>query len=169
LEVAVGRFSKAELQDALEHYSSTVDEIAKTGEWSQFADLFTEDVHYVEHAYGIFDNREDVRRWIVDVMAPFPHMRFPHEWVAFDEENDAIVVGIRNVLDHPTEPGVEFWFPNVTRIVYAGDGLFSAEEDTYNPARDAARVIGEWIQAGGQMLCEPKVPMKHVWMAPAPA
>lgn len=164
----MGRFSRAELQEALAHYESTVDGISKSGDWSGFADLFTEDVRYIEHAYGIFNGREEVRRWIVDVMAPFPHMRFPHEWVAFDEENGAIVVGINNVLDHPAEPGVEFGFPNVTRIVYAGDGLFSEEEDTYNPARDAAQVIGEWVKAGGRMLCEPKVPMKHIWMQPAP-
>lgn len=161
----MGRFSRAELQEALDHYNGTVEGLVKSGEWGGFADLFTEDVLYIEHAYGIFHGREEVRRWIVDVMAPFPHMRFPHEWVAFDEENDAIVIGIKNVLDHPTEPGVEFWFPNVTRIVYAGDGLFSSEEDVYNPARDAAQAVGEWIQAGGQMLCEPKVPMKHVLMA----
>lgn len=158
----MGQFGRAELQEALDHYSSTVDRISESGEWSGFADLFTEDVHYIEHAYGIFHGREEVRRWIVDVMAPFPHMRFAHEWVAFDTDNDAIVFEISNVLDHPTEPGVEFSFPNVTRIVYAGNGLFSVEEDIYNPARDAARVIGEWIRAGGRMRCKPKVPMKHV-------
>lgn len=161
----MGRFSRAELQDALERYEAVVDECAKSGDWSPFADLFTEDVHYIEHAYGEFHSRAEVRSWIVDVMAPFPHMRFPHAWVAFDEDNDAIVVGIRNVLDHPTEPGVVFEFPNVTRIVYAGDGLFSNEEDVYNPARDAPAAVLEWIKAGGRMLCEPKVQMKHMWMA----
>jgi hypothetical protein len=50
----------------------------------------------------------------------------------------------------------------VTRLTYAGDGLFSSEEDIYNPSRDAARVIGAWLAAGGQMRCEPTVPMRHV-------
>ncbi len=158
----MGRFSRDELQRALDNYSATVDRCSATGDWRPFADLFTVDVHYIEHAYGEFHGREEVRRWIVEVMAPFPHMRFPHAWVAFDDDNDAIVVGIRNILDHPTEPGVEFEFPNVTRITYAGGGLFSREEDTYNPARDAPRVVGAWMAAGGQMLCEPRVEMKHV-------
>ncbi len=87
-------------------------------------------------------------------MAPFPHMRFPHTWVAFDEENGAIVMEILNVLDHPTEPGREFGFPNVTRLVYAGDNLFSSEEDVYNPNRDAPRTVGAWLKAGGVMLGE---------------
>ncbi|MCU1641811.1 MAG: hypothetical protein JWN03_2086 [Nocardia sp.] len=160
----MGKYSRAELEQALEHYGSVVDECSASGEWSAFADLFTEDVEYIEHAYGIMHGREVVRQWIINVMKPFPHMRFPHQWIAFDETDDAIVIGIRNLLDHPTEPGVEFWFPNVSRIVYAGDGLFSSEEDIYNPVRDAPRVVGEWIQAGGQMRCAPQEEMKHVVM-----
>jgi hypothetical protein len=35
--------------------------------------------------------------------------------------------------------------------VYAGDGLFSSEEDIYNPNRDAPGVVGAWLQAGGQL------------------
>ncbi|WP_109505572.1 nuclear transport factor 2 family protein [Nocardioides speluncae] len=156
----MGRFTRAELAAAFHHYSAVVDGCATSGDWGPFADLFTEDVHYIEHAYGEFHSREDVRTWIVGVMAPFPHMRFPHEWVAYDEENGAILIGIKNLLDHPTEPGAEFWFPNWTRLVYAGDGLFSSEEDVYNPHRDAGRVIGEWMSAGGQMLTKPMVDMR---------
>ena len=39
-----------------------------------------------------------------------------------------------------------------TRLVYAGDGLWSSEEDMYNPARDAGRVIKEWRAAGGEFV-----------------
>jgi hypothetical protein len=157
----MGQFSRAELEEALAGYEAKVVVMSRTGDWSGFADLFTEDAVYIEHAYGVFHGREAIRTWIVDVMAPFPHMRFPQDWVAYDEENDAIVIGIRNVLDHPTEPGVEFGFPNVSRLVYAGDGLFSSEEDVYNPVRDAPRVVGEWLAAGGRMLTQPP-PMTHV-------
>jgi SnoaL-like domain len=156
----MSRFTRDELSSALDHYTKTVENCSHTGDWAPFADLFTEDVIYIEHAYGIFHGREVVRQWIVDVMKPFPHMRFPHTWVTFDEDNGAIVVEILNVLDHPTEPGREFGFPNVTRLVYAGDNLFSCEEDVYNPVRDAPRAIGEWLTAGGVMLSKP-MPMKH--------
>jgi hypothetical protein len=156
----VGKYSRQELLDALEGYSSAVDGFSESGDWSGFADLFTEDVTYIEHAYGVFHGREEVRRWIVEVMKPFPYMRFTHDWVAFDDDNDAIVLNIRNTLDHPTDAGVEFSFPNWTRLVYGGGGLFSSEEDVYNPSRDAPRAIGEWIEAGGKLLAEP-IPMKH--------
>jgi predicted SnoaL-like aldol condensation-catalyzing enzyme len=156
----VGRFSRQELQEALDRYSRAVDGFSESGDWSGFADLFTEDVVYTEHSYGVFQGREAVRKWIVDVMKPFPKMRFSHEWVAFDEDNDAMVVCIRNILDHPSDSSVDLWFPNWSRVVYAGDGLFSSQEDVYNPHRDAPRVVGEWLQAGGKLLAEP-ITMKY--------
>ena len=52
------------------------------------------------------------------------------------------------VLDHD---GRAYGFPNWSRLVYAGNGLFSSEEDVYNPARDAPRVVGEWMKAGGRL------------------
>lgn len=147
-------FRKDELTAALAGYTAVVEVCTRTGDWAPFADLFTEDCVYTEHAYGVFEGREAVRTWIVDVMRPFPHMRFPTDWVAYDEENGALVIGIRNVLDHPAGEPVEFGFPNWTRLVYAGDGLFSSEEDIYNPMRDAPRVVGAWIKAGGRPATE---------------
>ncbi|VBA58489.1 hypothetical protein LAUMK41_03002 [Mycobacterium attenuatum] len=104
---------------------------------------------------GVFHGREAVRDWIVAVMAPFPHMRFPTDWTAYDEDDDAVVLAIRNLLDHPTDPnGEPFWFPNWTRLCYAGNGLFCSEEDIYNPNRDAPKVVGAWLQAGGRLATD---------------
>ena len=148
----MGKFSRAEVEQVVRHYTTVVEGCSSSGDWRPFADLFAEDVVYTEHHYGVFRGREAVRDWIVAVMAPFPHMRFPNDWVAYDEDNDAVVVMIKNLLDHPTDPnGEPFWFPNWTRLVYAGDGLFSSEEDIYNPNRDAPGVIAAWMQAGGQL------------------
>lgn len=148
----MGNFTRAEIDNAVENYTRVVEGCSASGDWRPFADLFTEDVVYTEHHYGVFHGREAVRDWIVAVMAPFPHMRFPNDWIAHDEDNDAVVIMIKNQLDHPTDPHAEpFWFPNWTRLVYAGEGLFSSEEDIYNPDRDAPRVVAAWMQAGGQL------------------
>jgi hypothetical protein len=144
----MGKHSRAELEEALARYNAVVDVCSSSRDWSPFADLFTEDCVYTEHAYGIFHGREAVRTWIVDVMAPFPQMRFPQDWVAYDDEHDAVVIGIQNVLDHE---GQSYGFPNWTRLVYAGDGLFASEEDVYNPMRDAPSVVGAWMKAGGRL------------------
>jgi len=103
-------------------------------DWSGFADLFTEDVHFVEYNVGVFNGREALRKFIVSVMALTPHARYPLEWVAFDEPNDAIVIGIRNVIGvDPADPSKEFWFPNISRLVYAGNHQFSLEEECVQP------------------------------------
>jgi hypothetical protein len=147
----MGNFSRAEIEQAVEHYTAVAEGCSASGDWAPFADLFTEDVVYIEHHYGVFHGREAVREWIVAVMAPFPHMRFPSDWIAYDDENDAVVIMIKNLLDHPTDPnGEPFWFPNWTRLVYAGNGLFSSEEDIYNPNRDAPGAVAAWMEAGGQ-------------------
>ena len=87
-----------------------------------------------------------------------PAHGFPSEWQAWDEENGAVVIHIKNLLDHPTDPdGEPFWFPNWTRLVYAGDNQWSSEEDIYNPRRDAARVVGAWLAAGGKLATD-KIP-----------
>ncbi len=152
-------YSRAELQAALDHYTAVVEQCSASRDWAPFADLFTDDVHYVEHAYGEMHGREVVREWIVNVMEPFPQMRFPSDWVAFDEDEGAVVMQIRNLLDHPTDPdGEPFWFPNWTRLVYAGNNLWSMEEDVYNPNRDAARVVGEYLKAGGRLATSVPAP-----------
>lgn len=55
------RFTRDELMAALDHYTKVVEVCSSTGDWAPFADLFTEDVHYVEHAYGEMHGREAVR------------------------------------------------------------------------------------------------------------
>ena len=43
------------------------------------------------------------------------------------------------------------------RLTYAGDNQWSSEEDIYNPNRDAARVVGAWLKAGGKLATD-KIP-----------
>ena len=94
-------------------------------------------------------------------MAPFPTMFFPQDWVAYDEANDAIVCCVQSVLPHPTDPTIDFCFPNWTRLVYAGNGQFSLEEDIYNPKKDAPEAIRAWLAAGGQFATKEQIQMKH--------
>ena len=157
----MSKYARSELEAALSAYNDARDRASSTGDWSIWADLFTEDADYVEHAYGVFKGRDQIREWITKVMAPFPHMTFPQDWVAYDEENGAIVFQCQNRLEHPTDPrGEAFQFPSWTRLVYAGNGKFSCEEDVYNPARDGDRTVRMWIAAGGKLACAPQVERK---------
>jgi hypothetical protein len=154
-------FTRDELERAFASYCEINERASKTGDWAAWADKFTEDVHYVEHAYGEFRGRETVRRWIADVMAPFPHMDFPIDWVIYDTDRGWVVFQCQNRLAHPTDPvGAAFQFPTWSLLKYAGDNRWSYEEDTYNP-KEAADVIQAWIKAGGRLDVKEKVTMKH--------
>ena len=158
----MGTYTRAELEAGLRIYNAARDRASETGDWSIWAEVFTDDADYVEHAYGTFKGRAAIRDWITKVMAPFPHMTFPQDWVAFDETAGAVVFQCQNRLAHPTDSaGAPFEFPTWTRLVYAGNGKWSCEEDIYNPARDANRVIGAWLKAGGTLAAPFQVDMKH--------
>jgi len=157
----VGRFSRKELKEALRIYNEAHQKSSETGDWSIWASIFTDDATYLEHAYGEFRGRKEIEKWITAVMAPFPHMTFPHEWACIDEEHDAIIFCVQNTLTHPKDPTKKFAFPNWTRVIYAGNGKFSFEEDIYNPARDAEKAIIGWLSAGGKFATEPKLKPKY--------
>lgn len=46
----MGRWSRAEIEAAFRDYSQAVVEIGDSGDWARYADLFTEDAVYLEHA-----------------------------------------------------------------------------------------------------------------------
>lgn len=158
----MGKYPLAELQQALTDYNRARDEASKSGDWSIWAARFCEDAHYIEHAYGEMDGRESIEKWITDVMAPFPTMTFPQDWLVFDEERGAVVFQCQNAFPEPMKPdGTPHQFPTWTRLVYGGGGLWASEEDIYNPARDAPRVLKEWIAAGGVFVSQERVHMEH--------
>jgi hypothetical protein len=56
-DMSMGRFTRQELQHALEIYHRARDEASRTGNFSIWADPLTEDAHYIEHAFGEFPGR----------------------------------------------------------------------------------------------------------------
>ena len=129
---------RAELESAFQHYQDVVEEIATSRDWSRFADLFTEDATYEEHAYGSFSGREEIRRWIIETMTTFPGSAMPHfpiTWSVVDEERGRIVCDVWNALEDPGDGDESHGCSNITILTYGGDGLWSREEDIYNPGR----------------------------------
>lgn len=160
--MAEGPYSYEELYEAFQKYNEARDQASQTGDWSIWAAVFTEDAHYVEHAYGELHGRAAIEDWITKVMAPFPTMTFPQDWWVIDVPNGAVVFQCQNELPPPyDENGVPFRFPNWTRLVYAGDGRWKSEEDIYNPVRDAPSVFKAWRQAGGEYRTGEQVQMVH--------
>ncbi len=158
----MGQYPRAEIEAAFAKYNEARDQASRTGDWRIWAAVFTEDAHYIEHAYGEMHGREQIRDWITKVMAPFPNMTFPQDWWVIDEENGAVVFQCQNLLAHPSDPEQPgFGFPTWTRLVYAGNGQWKSEEDIYNPARDAPGVIKAWREAGGRFESPELSKMRH--------
>jgi ketosteroid isomerase-like protein len=144
----VGTYTRDELERAFERYQANAAEAGRTGDWAAWADQFTEDAVYIEHHYGRFEGREAIREWISKTMSEFPGAdmpEFPIGWYVVDEDKGWIVCQVFNRMRDPGDGSVHEE-ANVTILHYAGDGLWSYEEDVYNPAHFATMVKG-WMAA----------------------
>src|SRR6476469_4877863 len=115
---STSRWSREELEEAFQNYQRAVIEVGKTWDWSGYADHFTEDAKYVEHAMGNMEGRENIREWIVSTMNNFPGSEmpvYPVEWYSIDTDKGWVI------------------FKNVNTMKDAGDDKWSYEEDAYNP------------------------------------
>jgi SnoaL-like domain len=121
----------------------------RTGDWDAFVDSFTEDVRYIEHHYGEYHGRQAVRDWIVPTMRQWPldqMQEYPWEWYTIDAEQGWGQAA--NVMTDSSD-GQVYKATNYTRLVYGGEGLFSEEEDMYNPA-DFGPMVEAWVKAWKQ-------------------
>lgn len=140
----MGQWSREELEAAFKQHEEVVVEIGRSWDWSRFADEFTEDASYVEHSYGTFQGREQIREWIVSTMNMFPGSEmplFPSAWHAIDEDKGWVFCEVLNRMRDPGDGSVH-QSPNLTVLKYAGDGLWTYEEDAYNPLNFVTMVQG---------------------------
>ena len=144
----MGRFSRAEIEDAFQKFQETALAAGTSGDWNPWADLFTEDATYIEHLFGQMGGREAIRRWITTTMAQNPNnemKHFPVEWYVIDEERGWVVCQVWNRMVDPGDGSLHQAY-NFTLLKYAGRGLWSYEEDIYNPAHFQKMIRG-WFQA----------------------
>ena len=146
-----GEFPRAEVEAAFEEYVRR----ANINDWDLWAGMFTEECLYVDHHFGTFTRREQVRAWMTPLMATQPEMKFIPEFCVIqgdlvvnynwnrwpnpdgsDEPYDRFRSGIPNTR-------YRYQFPCVTLNRYAGNGLFWYEEDLYSPSA-YLEVIKSW-------------------------
>ncbi len=128
-------WSREELEAAFENFQRVLGEAGTSGDWDKWAELYTQDVTYVEHQFGTFQGRDAIRRWIDGVMLTPPNdemTEFPVDWYIIDEQRGWIVFRIWNRMRDPGDGSVH-QEANFTLLKYAGDMRFSYQEDIYNP------------------------------------
>ncbi|MET0739684.1 MAG: nuclear transport factor 2 family protein, partial [Acidimicrobiales bacterium] len=139
---------RSEVEAAFHRYVERGRQAVETGDWETWSKQFVEDARYIEHHYGRFNGRAEIKDWIVGVMQPFPEMDFPTHWYGIDGNRVVFVAG--NRLPDPTGGDTTYEFPACVVLHYAGDDQWSYEEDCYNPD-EAPQVVTDWIAAGGEL------------------
>ncbi len=133
----MGNWSRTELETEFEAFQERARVAAQTGDWRGWTDQFTTDASYFEHHFGEFSGREAIYQWIQSTMDAWPNSEmtsFPVQWHVIDEERGWVIFKIQNRFADPGD-GTVFEEPNISILHYAGDGLWSYEEDIYNPER----------------------------------
>ncbi len=131
------RFSRAELAEAFARFEATVDQAARTQDWDAWVAHYTPDVDYIEHSFGTMKGRKQVRDWIYRTMTTFPgsHMTaFPSLWSVLDPETGRVICELDNPMRDPGD-GTVISATNISILTYAGGGLWSRQEDVYNPLK----------------------------------
>jgi limonene-1,2-epoxide hydrolase len=94
--------------------------------WPDLARFFTDDIAYIDPAWGRIDGIEEVKAFMVESMTGLEDWRFPIDFTAIDGDN--VVVKWRQILPSGHEQS------GVSTLVYAGGGRFRYEEDLLNMA-----------------------------------
>lgn len=148
---STGSWSAEEIAEAYANLHRAVQGYADSGDWHGFAEHFTPDATYVEHAYGTFRGREEIRDWSVRTMTSFPGSvmtGFPIAWQVVDADAARLVCEVRNLMPDPGD-GSQHEASNLTIMTYAGEGLFSREEDVYNPLRFLSMTL-RWARVAAE-------------------
>jgi len=141
-------FTRSEVEAAFEEFVATGDRCVESGDWNPWADIHTTGGVWVEHHFGTQRGREEIRRVICEVMKPVPMMTFPVDWHMV--EGARVVSYIWQQMPDPKGGDEIYLFGNITVLQYAGDGLWSFQEDLYNP-NEATDMMKRWLAAGGKL------------------
>ena len=98
--------------------------------WDALAEFFTDDATFVDPAWGRIDGKDNIVRFLRESMEGLEDWSFPMEWELVD--GDCLVTGFQNRLPGRRADGSYYQAPGVSRIVYAGGGKFSFEQDLLN-------------------------------------
>lgn len=144
----MAQWSRDEIESAFMHYIDHTRYCAGSGNWSRWAELFTEDVRYHSNGVLIWNGREEVRAGVVEYYSeyPFNHVTdFALNWHVIDETSGRVVFTMKVIMDDPGD-GSEFSEEVLIHINFAGKGKWKLEEDYFNPDL-FTRMAEDWIEA----------------------
>ena len=139
---------RSEIEQTFVAFRTALGHAMRTGDWSGWAQFYTEDAVYVEHAMGTFRGRRAIQDWIVSTMT-LPLVSeiesFPVGWHVICEQRGWIIAQFFSRMRDPGD-GSRHETYNLTVLHYAGNGQWSYEEDVYNPAHMQS-MLQNWAAA----------------------
>jgi ketosteroid isomerase-like protein len=116
--------------------------------WSSIAAWFTDDVVFIDPAWGRVEGREELAEFFGVAMAGLEGWSFPDEWTMVD--GDRVVSFWWNRLPGTDAEGRPVQAPAFSVLHYAGDGLFDYELDLVNMAEVLELIVGSgWTPGAG--------------------
>jgi ketosteroid isomerase-like protein len=120
-----------EVQAAVDEYVALRERIeAGEATWSDLADIFTDDLVYIDPAWGRIEGITELRSFLDESMRGLEDWSFPVEYTAI--EGDTVVVKWTQQLPGTRPDGSRYEQSGYSTLVYAGDGKFEYEEDLLN-------------------------------------
>jgi len=151
-------FPREEVQATVDRYHELrrrIDDGEVEQAFGVLADFYTDDAVYVDASWGRIEGKAAIANWLVESMVGLGDWKFPVELTAI-EGND-VVVKWTQILPVTRPDGTPYTQSGYSRLIYAGNGKFSYEEDTYNMVH-----VLEDLAASGWQPTEPmNLPPEH--------
>ena len=120
-----------EVRATVDAYVAVRDRIeAGEATWVDLAEFFTDDIVYIDPAWGRVEGLAEIKEFMVESMLGLEDWNFPVEYTAID--GDTVVVKWTQQLPGARPDGTRYEQSGYSTLVYAGDGKFSYEEDLLN-------------------------------------
>ncbi|MBB85356.1 MAG: hypothetical protein CL931_16220 [Deltaproteobacteria bacterium] len=155
----MGRWSKEEIEAAFKTYQVQGRAAARSGDWARWGEMFTEDVTYVEQEVGQWGGRAAAVREMAALMhqnegTPWVWVnQYPVKAYIVDEDRGWVWSQIWNRMEDPGN-GRVLQENCLTMLRYDGDGLFSYEEDLYNP-HAYVQMVKDWVKINKECNQDP--------------
>jgi hypothetical protein len=126
--------------------------------WDALARFFTDDAGFVDPAWGRVDGIADIEVFLVESMVGLEDWTFPHEWEAVDGNH--LITGWQNRLPGRRTDGSYYQAPGISRMIYAGGGKFSFEQDLLNMVHVFELIEESGWKPAGKINLPPRKPRR---------
>lgn len=158
---------REEVAAAVRRYVEVRDRIgAGDGDWSELAQFFTDDVVYIDPAWGRIEGIDAVRAELLGTaMTGLESWRFPTDFHLID--GDTVVIKWRQVI--PGADGRSYEQSGYSTLIYAGGGRFRYEEDLLNMAHVVEDLTASgWRPPDGVRMAMPPASPDRNFSVPGP-